>query len=345
MRCDMDTKELCFSLAEANGTSGDETQACEICKKYLSKFMTVQTDRIGSLVGTMGSGKLKILLDAHIDRIGLVVREIDEQGFLLVSAVGGVDPRVLVGAEVTVIGNENLRGVICSTPPHLLTKADKEKGVEIKKLAVDIGLSKEDALKKVSIGDRIIIGSKSLSLLNNKISCAALDDRCGVASLILAVEKLCGKLQNCSVALQLSSQEEVGGSGAKTAAYTADSDIAIVVDVGFGADPYCDKTETNELSKGPSIGISPTLDRELMLELVQVARENNIPYQHDVMSGRTGTNADNINISRGGVRTALLSIPLRHMHTAVEVIDLGDVEYTAELIAAYVLKKEAEYHA
>lgn len=340
----MDTKELCFSLAEADGTSGDEAQARELCKKYLSKFMQPQTDTIGSLVGTMGNGQLKILLDAHIDRIGLVVREIDEKGFLLVSAVGGVDPRVLVGAEVTVLGSEKLCGVICSTPPHLLTKADKEKGVEIKRLAIDIGLSKKEATEKVSIGDRVIIDSKPLTLLNNKISCAALDDRCGVASLILAIEKLFGKLKNCTVALQLSSQEEVGGSGAKTAAYTADSDIAIVVDVGFGTDPYCDKTETNELSKGPSIGISPTLDRDLMLELVEVAKENNIPFQHDVMSGRTGTNADNINISRGGVKTALLSIPLRHMHTAVEVIDVRDVEYTAELIAAYVLKKEAEYN-
>ncbi len=341
----MDTKELCFLLAEANGTSGDESEVRELCKKYLSKYMEVDSDTIGSLVGTMGNGQLKILLDAHIDRIGLVVREIDENGFLLVSSVGGVDPRVLVGAEVTAIGKEKLRGVICSTPPHLITKADKEKGVEVKKLAVDIGFSKEEAEKKVSIGDRIVIGSKSLTLLNNKISCAALDDRCGVASLILAIEKLYGKLKNCTVALQLSSQEEVGGSGAKTAAYTADSDIAIVVDVGFGSDPYCDKTETNELSKGPSIGISPTLDRKIMLELVETAKENNIPYQHDVMSGRTGTNADNINISRGGVRTTLLSIPLRHMHTAVEVIDVRDVEYTAKLIAAYVMKKEAEYHA
>lgn len=341
----MDTKELCFSLAAADGTSGDEGKAIKVCEKILSEYMEVHTDRIGSLVGTMGEGSLKILLDAHIDRIGLVVREIDEQGFLLVSSVGGVDPRVLVGAEVTVMGKEELRGVICSTPPHLLTKADREKGVEVKKLAIDIGLSKEEAEKKVSIGDRILVGSKQLTLLDNKISCAALDDRCGVAALILAIQKLSGKLKNCTVALQLSSQEEVGGSGAKTAAYTADSDIAIVVDVGFGSDPYCEKHETNELSKGPSIGISPTLDRKLMLELVSVAKKNSIPYQHDVMSGRTGTNADGINISRSGVKTALLSIPLRHMHTAVEVIDVRDVEYTADLIAAYILKKEAEYNA
>ena len=341
----MNAKELCFELAAADGTSGDEAAACAVCEKYLSKFMTVKTDTTGSLVGTLGNGNFKILLDAHIDRIGLVVREIDEQGFLLVSGVGGIDARVLVGAEVTVMGKEPLRGVICSTPPHLLTSEDKEKGVEVKNLAVDIGFSKEKAEKVVSVGDRILVSSKPLSLLDGKISCAALDNRSGAAALVLAAQKVSGRLKNCSLALQFSAQEEVGGSGAKTAAYTADSDVAIVVDVGFGSDAYCDKTETNTLSKGPSIGISPTLDRVLGKELSCIAKDNCIPFQHDVMSGRTGTNADQINISRGGVKTALLSIPLRYMHTQVEVIDTKDVEYTADLIAAYILKKEAELDA
>lgn len=341
----MNAKELCFELAAADGTSGNEAAACAVCEKHLSKFMTVETDTIGSLVGTVGTGKFKILLDAHIDRIGLVVREIDEQGFLLVSQVGGIDARVLVGSEVVVMGKQPLCGVICSTPPHLLTAEDKEKGVEVKSLAVDIGFSKTEAERLVSIGDRILVFSKPLSLLDSKISCAALDNRSGAAALILAAEKISEKIKNCTVAFQFSAQEEVGGSGAKTAAYTADSDVAIVVDVGFGADPYCDKTETNTLSKGPSIGIAPTLDRRLTKELSAVAKNNEIPFQHDVMSGKTGTNADQINISRGGVKTALLSIPLRHMHTQVEVIDARDVEYTADLIAAYILKKEAELDA
>lgn len=341
----MNTTELCLELAKSDGTSGAEAAACDVCKKHLSKFMDVKTDTIGSLVGTIGNGKFRILLDAHIDRIGLVVREIDEQGFLLVSAVGGIDARVLVGAQVTVIGKEPLLGVICSTPPHLLTGEDKEKGVEVKNLAVDIGLTKEAAERVVSIGDRVLVGSEGISLLDSKISCAALDNRSGVAAVILAAQKVYGRLKNCSVTLQLSAQEEVGGSGARTAAYTADSNVAIVVDVGFGEDPYCDKTETNTLSKGPSIGISPTLDRELCNELAQIAQNSNIPFQHDVMSGKTGTNADQINISRGGVKTALLSIPLRYMHTQVEVVDTRDVEHTAELIAAYVFKKEAELDA
>lgn len=341
----MKAKELCFLLAKADGTPGDEFEARSVAESCLSKYMTVHTDRLGSLVGTVGNGSFKILLDAHIDRIGLIVRGIDEKGFLLVSAAGGADARVLVGAKVTVHGSRPLLGIICSTPPHLMTKEDKEKGAEIKSLAVDVGLSKQEAEKIVSIGDRITVDSEQLSLLGNRIASPALDDRCGAAALILAVEAVHDKLKNCCLSLQLSSQEEEGGAGARTAAYTADCDVAIVVDVGFGLDPHCDKTEVNELSKGPSIGISPTLDRNLMLELVELAKDSEIPYQHDVMRGRTGTNADVINISRGGVKTALLSIPERNMHTQVEVIDLADVENTAKLIACYILKKEAELDA
>lgn len=341
----MKVKELCFSLAKAGGTPGDELEARNVAEGYLSKYMTIHTDRLGSLVGTVGNGNFKILLDAHIDRIGLIVRGIDEKGFLLVSAAGGVDARVLVGAKVTVHGKRPLLGIICSTPPHLVTKEDQEKGVEVKSLSVDIGFSKQEAQKAVSIGDRITVASEQLTLLGNRIASPALDDRCGAAALILAVEAVHDKLKNCKVMIQLSSQEEVGGSGARAAAYTADSDVAIAVDVGFGLDPHCDKTEANELSKGPSIGISPTLDRNLMLELVQIAKDNKIPYQHDVMSGRTGTNADVINIARGGVKTALLSIPERNMHTQVEVVDLADIENTAKLIVGYILKKETELDA
>ena len=122
-------------------------------------------------------------------------------------------------------------------------------------------------------------------------------------------------------------------------------DYAIAVDVGFGNDPYTDKTQTIELEKGPSIGIAPILDREMMKELKTLAKEENIPYQHDVMSGRTGTNADQINITGGGVKTALLSLPLRYMHTGCEVVNIDDIENTAKLIAAYLLKKEAECNA
>lgn len=342
----MKTDELCFFLASAIGTSGDEADSCEKAKQCLSKYMSVKTDRLSNLTGTLNEdGKVHILLDAHIDRIGLVVRGIDDNGFIQIDKIGGVDPRVLVGSEVLIFAKKTLKGVVCSTPPHLLKSSDKKSSIDISSLSVDVGMTKEEVEEIVEISDRAVVCSNQLRLLGNRISSAALDDRCGVAAIILALEMVHDKLKNVKLSVALTAQEEVGGSGAQTAAYQLNPDYAIAVDVGFGGDIHTPKSETIELSKGTSIGISPVLDRELMKELVSLAKKNNIKYQHDIMPSRTGTNADKICISKGGIKTALLSIPLRNMHTAVEVIDTEDVESTAKLIAAFILAKEEEYNA
>ena len=340
----MDLKHLCFSLAEKCGTSGDEKEAVCYSAELLSKYMNTQTERLGNVRGTMGEGSVHILLDAHIDQIGMVVRAIDEKGFLLVDKVGGMDLRVLTGAEVIVHAKHKLFGVICSVPPHL-QKGDKKESLDIKTMAVDIGYDKETAESLVEIGDRITLRCVSHEMLGDKISSSAFDDRCCVAAILRALELTHNKLHNIRVSVLFSTQEETSGSGAKTGAFSLMPDYAIAVDVGFGDDAYTDKTQTIKLGAGPSIGISPTLDREFTNELIDIAKSRNIPYQHDVMGGRTGTNADSINITGCGVKTALLSVPLRYMHTANEVISLKDVENTAQLIAEYLFKKEAEYNA
>ena len=342
MAIPMTTEELCFALAKADGTSGDEPAFFAETGALLREYAAFEENTLHSLTAVIGDGDFEILLDAHIDRVGLLVRGIDDDGFLLVDKIGGIDPRVLVGSEVTVIGKERLPGVICSTPPHLKKDDEKKETVSLKDLAVDVGLSKAEAAGLVEIGDRILLPENRAKLLGTRIVSSAFDDRAGVAALLLAAELVKGKLNRCRVRLQLASQEESGGNGAKTSTFCAAPDVAVAVDVGFGSDPYCDKKDTIDLGGGPSIGIAPSLDRGLTRELIAAAKENGIPYQHDVMPGRTGTNADGINISRGGVKTALLSIPLRSMHTAVEVIDTADVENTAKLLAAYILKKEAD---
>lgn len=341
----MDLKNLCFYLAQKDGTSGAEKNAAEAAALCLSEYMKVKIDKLGNVIGTMGDGKLHILLDAHLDQIGLVVREIDEKGFLLVDKVGGTDLRVLTGAEVTVHGKEKLYGVICSVPPHLSKNGDDSKKLDIRQMAVDIGFNKEDACNLVSIGDRITLLSAQQDLLSKNISSGAFDDRCAVAAIIRALELTKNKISNLKVSVMFSSQEETGGSGAKTGAFSKMPDYALVVDVGFGDDPYTDSKDTIALKKGPSIGIAPILDRNFTTELVKLAKDNSIPYQHDVMGRTTGTNADGITITGKGVKTALLSIPLRYMHTANEIINIDDVENTAKLIAAYLIKKEAEANA
>lgn len=342
----MDLKQLCFSLAEKNGSSGDEREAAQYAKELLSEYMDAQINRLGSVQGTMGDKGTHILLDAHLDQIGMVVRAIDEKGFLLIDKVGGVDLRVLTGAEVIVHGKNELFGVICSVPPHLQKKGDDTKDtLDIKTMAVDIGYDKNTAESLVELGDRITLRCKQNELLGDKIMSPAFDDRCCMAAILRALEMTKGQLNNIKVSVLFSTQEETSGSGAKTGSFALMPDYAIAVDVGFGDDAYTDKTQTINLGGGASIGIGPTLDREFTNELISICKEKDIPFQHDVMGSRTGTNADSINITGCGVKTALLSVPLRYMHTGNEIISVSDVECTARIIAEYLLKKEAECNA
>lgn len=341
----MDIKELCFHLSSKNGTSGDETEACKYAKELLSEYMTAETDTLGNVTGTMGEGKIHILLDAHIDQIGLVVRHIDDKGFLLVDKVGGPDLRVLTGAEVIVHGKEDIFGVISSVPPHLQKGDSKNEKIDLKTMAVDIGMSKEAAESVVGVGDRITLRNIQTELLGNKIVSPSFDDRCCVAVILRALELTKGKLHNIKLSVLFSTQEETSGSGAKTGSFALMPDYAIALDVGFGDDPYTDKSQTITLGKGPSIGLSPTLDRCFCNELKNICIDKNIPYQHDVMGGRTGTNADSINNTGYGIKTALISVPLRYMHTGCEVICIDDIENSARLLAEYLLKKESEYNA
>lgn len=339
----MDLKKLCFDIASKQGTSGAESFAADFSATLLSEYLPVKKDKLGNVIGTTDNGKCHVLIDAHIDQIGLVVRGVDEKGFVLFDKVGGTDLRVLTGAEVTLHGKKNVYGVICSVPPHL-SKSDDVKKLDIKQMAIDTGYTKEQVEELISIGDRITLKSYQQELLGEKISSGAFDNRCAVAAILYALELVRDKLKNVKLSVIFSSREETGGGGAKAGAFSLMPDYSVVVDVGFGDDPYTSLSDTIVLGKGPSIGISPVLDRSFTNEIIDIAKKNGIPYQHDVMGRTTGTNADSITVTGRGVKTALLSIPLRYMHTANEIISLKDIEYTGKLIAAYLLEKEMEYN-
>lgn len=336
----MNLKELCFELSDIHGVSGCEQNAADYTASLLKKYMNVETDRLGNVIGTTGSGMLHFMLDAHLDMIGLVVKGIDDKGFVLFDKVGGVDLRVLTGAEVILHGKKDVFGVICSVPPHL-AKNDNKK-LDITAMAIDTGYTGSEIKKIISIGDRITLRNSQNELLGDNISSGAFDDRCAIASILYALELLENKIKNIRLSVMFTTREETGRSGAKIGAFSLMPDFSIAVDVGFGDDPYTAESETIKLGKGPSIGIAPILDADFTKELVNVAQSNNIPYQHDVMGRTTGTNADHITITGKGVKTALISIPLRYMHTANEVVNLKDVENTGRLIAEYILKKDRE---
>lgn len=332
----MDLTRLLTQLSEAPGVAG-LSAALDAAGAALRSFGPVRRDTMGSLFLELdGGGDGHILLDAHIDEIGFTVTSVTKEGFLRVAACGGIDRRVLSGAEVIVHGTEPLLGVFCSMPPHL----SKEQTVpELSKLAIDIGYSREEAEKRVRPGDRVTFRQRAAALQNGLITGKSLDNRAGAAAVILAAELLANSKQSFGkVTVLLSAQEELGCQGAKTGAFALDAIEAVSVDVSFGRSFCHTEPTTGVLGKGPMIGVAPVLSRPVTAALEAAAKAEEIPYQYEGMGGKTSTNADVISVTRAGIPCGLVSIPLRYMHTAAEVVALSDVEHTGRLLAEYVLR-------
>ncbi len=332
----MDLKETIYTLCGAAGVAGDEGSAAEAAASMLSCFARVRRDRAGNVIGEIaGSGDRHILLDAHIDQIGLIVTQIGEDGFLQFTSCGGMDRRVVMGKPVTVLGKEPVKGIVASTPPHLAAKDDKLPKLE--EMTIDTGLCGQALRALVSPGDRVVIDLAPQELLGGRLTSPALDDRSGVAAILRCLSLLKDRTLPCRVTVVFSVQEETSGTGAAVSSFALAPDEAIAVDVGHAAIPGAPEDGTGKMGGGVMIGFAPTLSRPVCQKLVELAKAENIPYQYDVMGGRTYTNADQIAVSGAGVASGLVSIPLKYMHTSVEVVDLADVEQTARLLAAYLL--------
>lgn len=340
----MDIFEIVAALCAADGVSGDEENAGAAAVKLLEAYGEAEFDSATGNVFFQRKGtdsKLPtVLLDAHIDEVGFVVTDVTNDGFIKVAACGGIDRRVLLAQQVTIYGTaggkkEKLVGITASVPPHL--NKDSSKTPEVSDVLIDTGFTtKEEVLKRVRLGDRVLIENSAVKLIGDKVTSKALDDRAGCAALILAAHMLKDEELACNVAITLTSQEEVGERGAKTAAYGICADMAVEVDVSFANNIGESEAECSPLGSGVMIGVSPSLSRKMSRDMQRVAEECGIPYTIEVMSETTGTNADVIGVTRGGVPTVTLSIPERNMHTPVEVVSLSDIENTARLIAQYL---------
>lgn len=329
-------KDLIFKLSGTHGVSGSEDSVAKLCSDELSKYSEVNIDKMGNLIARFKSSSPKkhILLDAHIDQIGLIVTNVMDNGFLKVSSCGGVDTRVLKGSTVIIHGKRDIYGIVSSTPPHLLEHQDKPESLE--DLFIDTSLSKDELCDIVSLGDRISLFSRPMTLLNNRIAAKSLDNRAGVLALIRCAE-LMGKSDfGVDVTILLSVQEETGELGAHTAPFDIHPDEAIVVDVSFASQPGVSKHKSGELAGGPMVGISPVLSKDISDTLISLCKKHDIDYQLEIMGSRTGTNADAISVTKSGIKTGLVSIPERNMHTAVEVVCIDDIENTARLLFEYI---------
>lgn len=340
----MDTQQLLEKLCAADGVSGLEKKAADTAAELLSQYAVVRRDALGNVIGTIPGRGTHVLLDAHIDQIGLIVTAIDADGFLRFDHCGGIDARLLCGQDVIVWGKTPVKGTICSTPPHLLQGGDAKKAADFKDLGIDVGMTQEKAQQCISAGDRVTFDTAPVALLGNRFAAPAIDDRAGVAAILLALEQCRGKLKN-PVTVVFAVQEEVGTRGAAVGAYASGADEAIAVDVSFAMSPGCPERKCGKLGGGTMIGIAPTLSASMSDAFVRIAEAHGIPYTLEVMGGETGTDADVIDITRNGIRMGLLSIPQRYMHTPVEVVDLRDIEHTAAIIANYLMDLGGETNA
>ncbi len=339
------TGEILQRLSLASGVSGMEGNACQVATQLLGKYSkNVVCDSFGNVYANIvepKDGAPVILLDAHIDEVGLIVTDIDDDGFLKVAKCGGVDRRLLLAQQVTVHGKESLTGMITSKPPHLESDEERKKVPDFDDISIDIGMDKASAKQFVSLGDRVTFYSEYRPLLNGRVSVKAVDDRGGVTAILYALELLKNKKLDCGLSVLFSSQEELGLRGATIGSYLLKPDIAVSVDVSFGYTSDAPEHKCGKMGEGPMIGIAPTLDREIGNELMITATENSIAYQLEVMGEETSTNADAIGMMRGGIKTGLVSIPIRYMHTSIETVVLSDIENVGCLLAKYVERKGA----
>lgn len=328
-------EQLIKRLSDAVGI-GHLRQATELAKAELAKYAEVEDFGTLGVIGRIDQNKPRtILLDAHIDEVGFVVTAVFEDGFLKVAPVGGIDPRILPAFPVTVHGKKGeIAAVFASTPPHL---SKGETSVqEVGEILLDTGV--ESGIGDlVCVGDFVTYRAACRGLSEGRLAGKSFDDRCAVACLIEVAKRIAGKELPVNVIFSLAEYEELGTRGAKTASFAFSADEAVAIDVSFADAPDVPSAKCGKLGGGAMIGLSPVLSDPITKKLIDCAEKKNIPFQKEVMGGTTGTDADVISITKSGIPTGLVSIPLRNMHTPVEVIDLADIGSVCDLLEEYIL--------
>jgi endoglucanase len=331
------------ALQETPSPSGFEQPVQRIVRKRMKPFAgSIETDVHGNvIVGLNPKGSPRVMLAGHCDQIGLMVNYIDDNGFIFVLAIGGLDPSVLPGSRVVVHSKHGpIDAVIGRKPVHVLKPEERGAKIELRELWVDIGAkNKKETEQVVAIGDPITFRLEMVHLGNDLVTSPAFDNKCGTFVVMEALRLCSIKRIRCALFAVSTVQEEVGLRGARTSCYGVDPQVGIAVDVTHATDyPDIDKRVNGDIKigGGPTISTGANINPPLEALLVKTAKTRKIPIQMEAAPGGTGTDANAIQLSRSGVATALVSIPNRYMHTPVEVVSLGDLEAAAKLIAETV---------
>ncbi len=335
-------KELIMELSSVVGISGSEGNAAAAVSRYLERYTErLWRDRLGNLIAykegdNNGAAPFSLALVAHMDEIGAMVTKIEEEGALRFTGVGGIDPRILPGQPVEVHGRSLLKGVIGAQAPHLLSESERREVLKTEHLFIDIGMNREQAEKQVRVGDLVSFDAPPLEMTAGKcIAGKSLDDRAGVAALVICAAELANIRHRANLYFVASVQEEVGLRGATTAAFGLAPDLAVAIDVTFGESPGLSPPDVFELGGGPVISLGPNYHPALTNRFEEVARSERFAVQLEADPGIPGTDAWAIQVAREGIPCALLSIPQRYMHTTVELLSLEDLNNTGRLLASF----------
>jgi len=330
--------ELLFQLLEVHSPSGHEERMKAFLSEYL-KAHEIRTQDLGpaGLSWEIGEGSKLALFSAHADQVSFVVERVDEEGYLYIR-MSSIDPRVVPSQEVMVWGKRALRGVVGMLPLHFVSEEERKAPIPREKLFIDVGLSVDEVLEQVPIGTVCTWAQKPSSLAGSRVTGPGLDNRIGLYLSLL----LTGELVSCKLPGRIrffaSAQEEVmmlgaGFAGRSALEFGESVSFALVVDTTFGTD-HDVKDSAFPLGKGPVLGVGPILSRSHLATIRNIASELSIPYSLEPLTRFTGTEADVLSISGEGIPSILLSIPIRNMHTPVEVCDLADVESSLKLLSA-----------
>ncbi len=332
------------SMQETPSPSGFEQPVQRLVRERMKPFASsIETDVHGNvIVGVNPKGHPRVMLAGHCDQIGLLTRYIDDNGFIYFAPIGGLDPSAIVGTRVVVHSKHGpIDGVIGRKPVHLMKPDERGAKIEIRELWVDIGTkNRRETEQVVSIGDPITFKLEMIALGRDLVTSPAFDNKCGTFIVMEALRLCAGRKMSAALFAVSTVQEEVGLRGAKTACFGLDPDVGIAVDVTHATDyPDIDKRTSGDikLGSGPTITVGANSNPNLARLLVKTAKGKRIPYQNEAHPGGTGTDANVIQLTRAGVATALIGIPNRYMHTAVEVVSLSDLEAAAKLIAETVV--------
>ncbi len=336
-----DAQEFLKNLVETHGSPGYEQNVQKLFRERVAPVCNeVRTDLLGSVIATRNQGKKPVILfDGHSDEIGFLVRYIDDQGFLFLTPSGGWDMEVVVSQRVLVhTANGPLPGVFGKKAIHLMDSDERKKKSELHQLWIDIGARDGDHAKElVEIGDFVTMDAPFVEVLEGRAVAKSFDNRSGIFVVAETLRSLKKGLKACVVGVS-AVQEEIGLRGAKAAAYAVDPDIGIAIDVTHAVDhPDTNKRKVGDikLGGGPVIVRGPNTNPHVFRRLVEMAKKKKIPYQIGASGRGTGTDANVIQLTREGVATGLVSIPLRYMHNPCEMLALEDLDNTVKLLVAF----------